>query len=428
MPARFSTQARRRLVLSLGAVLCAAAVALATSVGPDVTVFNITDVANYTTSGPEGGFRGYALGTDSCNVGDQPVWWCDSSTAFCTEEQHPVIAQNLYRLEAGRFEQIGMSWLKHGFFSLNSPNAACNPARPCGGAPHGGAQLGIGCTDVYGGGLNGSTPLGMRSEVNATTGQFPFPYTPVGTSAEPDQRVKVLDADVDIAAHPTALYWAETQYVAADDAAANNGLNNASYRSVSVGSAPSRFISVTGSTVREKTALHAWKATDPAVEISNADFTSDASTIVERFEGGLRATDLGGGLWHYEAAIRNMNSKRAARGYTMTFPPGTTLSNPGAHVISHHSGEPYTAEDWDVDVSGSVVTWSTDTFAINANANALRWGTTFTFRIDADHPPENRPTHMLTLFEPGTPNQVPIFSALFSDGFERGLAWAASFP
>jgi hypothetical protein len=63
-----------------------------------------------------------------------------------------------------------------------------------------------------------------------TTGAFPYPITVVGFSAAPDQRVKVLDSDLDPALHPGALYWAETQYVAADDAAANNGLNNASYR------------------------------------------------------------------------------------------------------------------------------------------------------------------------------------------------------
>ncbi len=99
-----------------------------------------------------------------------------------------------------------MSWLKHGLVSLNTPSSSCNPSQPCGGAPHGGDQLGVGCTDVYGASLNGSQPLGMRSEVNATTGGFPFPYTVVGFSAETDQRVKVLDDDVDVVLHPTATF------------------------------------------------------------------------------------------------------------------------------------------------------------------------------------------------------------------------------
>ena len=166
------------------------------------------------------------------------MWWCNSGTSYCNSAQHPVIAQNLYRLKAGRFEQIGMSWLKHGFLSTNSPNAACNPAQPCAGAPHGGDQLGLGCTDTYGAGLNGTRPLGMRSEVDPTPATFPYPYTSVGTAAAPDQRVRVLDTDLDPALNSGAVYWAEAQYVTEDEAAANNGLNNASYRRVTVGAAP----------------------------------------------------------------------------------------------------------------------------------------------------------------------------------------------
>lgn len=136
-------------------------------------------------------------------------------------------------------------------------------------------------------------------------------------------------------------------------------------------------------------------------------------------------------IWHYEVAIRNMNSRRAARAYSIAFPPGTTLSNAEVHVVSHHSGEPYTTEDWTIDTSaGNVVTWSTVTFAVNPNANALRWGATFTFRVDADQPPESRPVHPLTLFTPGTPPTVPLFEQIFHDGFERGIpaAWNGSSP
>ncbi len=441
-----SPQARRRLLSCVAAfvlAVVATAIALATTPGPDVTVIDVTDVGNYSPGGPVGGYRAYAIGTNSCNVGNQPVWWCNGNTAFCSDEQHPVIAQNLYRLTnvdhdgsgatppVPRFEQIGMSWLKHGFFSTNSPNPACNPLQPCASPPHNGEQLGVGCTDTYDSGLNGNRPAGMRSEVNATTGLFPYPYTAVGFSAAPDQRVKVLDSDLDPALHPGALYWAETQYVAADDAAAGNGLNNASYRTVTVGAAPARNISVTGSTVRERTALSAWKAADAGVQLGIADFTSDSSPIVERFETALRATDLGAGDWHYEVAIRNMNSRRAARAYSIAFPPGTTLSNAGVRVTSHHSGEPYTTEDWTIDTSaGNVVTWSTVTHAVNPNANALRWGTTFTFRVDADQPPESRPVHTLSLFLPGTPSTVLLFEQIFHDGFERGIpaAWNGSSP
>src|SRR5688572_7627793 len=135
-----SPRARRRLLFSVAAfvlAILATAIALATTPGPDVTVIDVTEVGNFTASGPEGGYRGYAIGTNSCNIGNQHLWWCNENTAYCSDEQHPVIAQNLYRLTnvdhdgsgatptVPRFEQIGMSWLKHGFFSTNSANAAC---------------------------------------------------------------------------------------------------------------------------------------------------------------------------------------------------------------------------------------------------------------------------------------------------------------
>ena len=34
------------------------------------------------------------------------------------------------------------------------------------------------------------------------------------------------------------------------------------------------------------------------------------------------------------------------------------------------------------------MTWSTETFATNQNANAIRWGTLYNFRFDADRPPQ----------------------------------------
>src|SRR5262245_9875310 len=108
-----------RRTLSLALLVAGSALAAHASVGPDVTVYQLTDISNY---GAFNGVRGYAIGTTSCNVGSTPVNWCDNSggCSGLTSRQHPVIAQNLYRLKSGRFEQIGMSWLKHGFVSTNS--------------------------------------------------------------------------------------------------------------------------------------------------------------------------------------------------------------------------------------------------------------------------------------------------------------------
>ena len=95
------------------------------AVGPDVVVFSLSGVGNY---GVSGGFAAYSVGTTSCNRGDTPLNWCDQGSGCAPgagPEDHPTIAQNLYRFKSGRFEQIGMSWLKHGFASLNGLDALC---------------------------------------------------------------------------------------------------------------------------------------------------------------------------------------------------------------------------------------------------------------------------------------------------------------
>jgi hypothetical protein len=389
--------------------------------GPDVTVFAFTDIGNF---GSANGFTGYSIGTTSCNRGDTPLNWCagGSCAPGAGPEDHPVIAQNLYRLKNGRFQQIGMSWLKHGFASLNLNTAGCAGAagQSCQGPPAGGAQLGVGCTDPYSAGLNGSQPLGRRSEVNGTTGVFPVPpSSPSGPYTVYDQRIKVASADVDSTLNPGATYWAEGQYIASDDASSNNSLNNASYRRVTVGTSPSFPLSMTGTFFEKQPAIFAWPAQDPSVDLVNVDIPG---SIVQRFHVGRKVTDLGGGVWHYEFAVHNQNSDRSARGFSVEFPGATNFTNVGFKDIEHHSGEPYAVDDWAVSSSGGLVSWATDTFAANPNANALRFATLFNFWFDADRPPTSGVVHTIQLFKPGTPSSIEftIVDDLFVDGFESG--------
>jgi hypothetical protein len=373
--------------------------------GPDVTIisFSGSSLGNY---GSFAGIHAYSIGTTSCNVGNQPVWWCDNNTAYCGSDQHPVIAQNLYRLKDGRFEQIGMSWLKHGFLSTNSQSATCLPGIGCTTPPHGGDQLGVGCTDTYGASLNGSRPLGMRSEVNATTGGFPFPYTVVATNTVIDQRLQIDETDLDPALNAGARYFAEGQYVTADDAQAGNGLNNASYREVLVGAGPGYDISFTGAMVREQSAIRVWPVIDPAVRLINVDYFSK---IVQRFEIASRVTQPQAGVWHYEVAVHNLNSERSGRALSFDFPDGAQISNVGFHDVDHHSGEPYATTDWTstVDAAHATVRWETESWNADHDANALRWGTTFSFWFDVDTGAE--PVGSLELFAPdAAADTVPL--------------------
>jgi hypothetical protein len=234
-----------------------------------------------------------------------------------------------------------------------------------------------------------------------------------------DQRVKVATTDLDAAQNAGATYFAEGQYIANDDAAAGNAFNNASYRRVTVGAAPNYTLTMTGTFFEQFPAIFAWPAQDTGVILINADVPG---TIVERYHVARKVTDLGGGVWHYEYAVHNQNSDRAARAFSVEFPVATGFTNVGFKGIVHHSGEPYATDDWTSSSTPNTLTWSTDTFATNANAHALRFATMFNFWFDADQPPSDAIINSIGLFKPGDPTSVDIaiVNDLFKDNFESG--------
>ena len=398
-----------------------------TSPGPDVTVYELNGTSNY---GASGGIRGYSVGTTSCNIGDQPLSWCDQGGGCgngTTNKDHPVIAQNMYRLKDGRFQQLGASWLKHGFTSLNQSGSGCGNGS-CVQPPLGGSQLGVGCTDPYTAGLNGNRPLGRKSEVNAANGDFPFPFGGGGsTAAVWNQRLAVAEADLDPALNSGATYYIEGHYIAPDDATSNNGLNNASYRKVTVASGTFN-LQMDGSTVRQKAAIEVWPVVDPTVELINLD---TPSVPAERFHVARKVTNLGGGLWRYEYAIHNMNSDRSADRLAIDFLEPTTITDVGFHDVNAHSNEPYDTTDWQIGTTFDGVSWTAPAFVPVENTNALRWATMYNFYFDANKPPSMIELHTLRLFKTGSPAALefwpgtPLETPLFADGFESGntTAW-----
>jgi hypothetical protein len=360
------------------------------TVGPDVIVGDLTGISDY---GSIGGVAAYSIGTTSCNIGDTPLLWQSSGL------NHPVIGQNMFRLEDGRFEQIGQSWLKHGFAAL-AGNVCCTCSGP------GGSQLDPGCSDPYGSGLNGSQGgLGPKFEVNPWTGAYAWPYTADNQTGNAIyKRIQVLNDDLDPNLHPGSTYYGEGQYVAADDAAAGNHFNNVGWRRMNVGSfsGGSWNVSFTGSTAREEPAIQAWQDVDPTVQLELASAVNDGIFIV-----GSNVYDNGNGTWDYEYAVYNQISERGARSFSVPILPGTNITNVGFHDVGYHSGEPFSGTDWTPVVSGSSVSWSTDTYAQDPNANAIRWGTLYNFRFTADAAPLAGQVE-LGLFKPGTGNSLAV--------------------
>jgi len=355
-----------------------------TPIGPDVVLSNMTEINHYS---PVGGTHAYITDSHTCNVGTGGLAWGTNT---------PLWTWNAYRLEGGRLEQIGMSWVKHGISAVPSPGCGMT----CLG--DGGTVLGAGCRDVYSADFNADQGiLGPRSQVNAFTGAFPGPSGDCDIDTSICKRLQIAESDLDPALHPDALYFFEVVFVAGDDAAALNAMNNASHKRVSVD--PAFSIGFAGAIAIGHPAITAWRdhglglnTPDPDIALGTIDVSADG-----RFHFAHRVKDLGGGQWRYEYALFNLNSHRAAASFHVPVPAGVAVSNVGFHDVAYHSGEPINGTDWAATVDANGITWAcTETFAANPNANALRYATMYTFWFDAGGPPAQN-TATIGLFRPG---------------------------
>jgi len=425
---------RGSFALALGSVLSVLLCTIpAQADGPDVIVSNLLGQANYGTQGDIGIF---AIGTVSCNVGDEDLDWIASTP------DHPVIAQNLYRLHEGRFEQIGMAWLKHGFAApceCSGGQSECEGT--CGYCVCSGSasRLAPGCSDIYTSGLNGSQAiLGPRSEVNAFTGAYPYPYT-IHFDQSGDAKFKRLQVHVDDlnpVLNEGAVYFAEGHYVAPDDATEGNGENNASWKRASV-TGPDvdgeYTLTLTGAVRTEEPAVHGWLEEDPSVDFNIVQVPGEGV-----FRVGATATLLNNGFYRYEYAVHNLNSDRSGGSFSVPLPVGIPriIENVGFHDIDYHSGDRPDPTDWTFEIQSDQIVWSTVDYETdtpcaepsdccpmgspcyadcnletnlceNRWANALRWSSLYNFRFDCNIPPDET-TLTLGLFKPGTPSEIPV--------------------
>ena len=352
----------------------------------DVIVGDLMDVSNYTTGGAVDGKRAYSVGTTSCNIGPQRLTWIDEGTSVL----YPVISQNMFRLNNGRFEQVGQAWLKHGFCALNG-NVCSNCPQQSNPAC---AYLMPGCSDPYGSGLNGDQGgLGPKHEVNAATGAFPANAL-VGASTGNGTlrgRLQVNDADLVIGGNTAnALFFVSSIYIHPEDAQFNTDNNNSSYRRVNVAQ-PSKTISLVDTTRRQDPPIFAWRAygggivnnqpvADPTVVLNPIDVPNDG-----RFWVGSKVIPLGGGQYRYEYAVMNLTSDRAADGFSIPLPPNAVVTNAGFKDVDYHSGELQRGDDWNIGVSSSAVTWTMpDLYADDRWENALRWDTMYNFWFECN--------------------------------------------
>jgi hypothetical protein len=379
--------------------------------GPD----DVTgDIASLDQLGREGnvgeGIVGLGVSSEDCNVGDVGIL-----VLPLPDVRHRLIEANLYRLSgfsgATRFEQIGQSWLKHTYGpSLgNVCGLGCRPF-DCGNPND---DLCPGCSDAYSAIQFAPCDLGPRSAVHPFTvampggdnlgeggscpGNFPannhighdHPHTDIFDYFGIKHRLQVRDVDLDPTMNPGARYFAEVAYLTPDEYLLHNGNqnNNVSHREFSVSGPDQDGVFVFTplfDTVRESPAIDAWPGAAQSL-IEPYPLEDGRAFVV------YQVTDLGAGLWHYEYAIYNMNLDAAVGSLRIPVASSVRVSNVGFHAPLAHAPEPnaddYSTAPWTVTRAGGNLTFATDDFSADPLANAIRYGTAYNFRFDADTAP-----------------------------------------
>ena len=380
--------------------------------GPDIITGDIGELGGLEQFGSSGTQVGLGVSTTSCNAGNVVV-----NFFALPATNHPIIPHNLYRMSGGsgnddRFEQIGQSWVKHAF-GADQLNAcfSCTPADF--------THLGVGCSDTYANFQNADADaLGSRAWINPFTGVFQSTasnhtgHIHTGTS----HRILVEGSDLNTTLNPGATYYAEVQYISSDEYAwcqthpgQCNMYNNASYRQYNVSGTTSFTFSEVGATVRMTAAINAWTGAtiNPIEPVPGTD---GRAFIAYKVTGPVA------GVYHYEYAIYNENLDRAIQSFSVPLGCGITLSNLGFHAPLNHPGFPndgtlgdagFSNAAWTSNQTFDALSWSSETFAQNQNANAIRWGTLYNFRFDSDRPP-HATNATIGFFKTGTPITVGI--------------------
>jgi len=386
--------------------------------GPDIIVGDLPDMVQVGSTGSQ---VGLGVATTSCNIGDQPV-----NFHALPNTDHPFFPQNLYRMSGGadnlqRFEQIGQAWIKHTFGAseddlcdVGCDTSNCTPFQ----------QLCPGCADPYLADENGWYDLlGSRAWVNPFTGAFPPGPSPYPSSNHTghnhdgaSHRIRVNVSDLNTTLNQGATYFAEAQYDTAQEyqwcqthPGQCNMYNNASYRHFLVNGTTNFTFSPLDQTVRMHPAITGW--TGATVNQAEPDPGNDGIWFM-----GYKVTNPTPGVYHYEYALYNQNLDRSIQSFSVPLSAGANLSNIGFHAPPQEPGwandgtlnnQGYSSMPWAVTQTSNSITWNSETFAQNQNANAIRYATLYNFRFDAGQPPQSA-SATVGFFKTGSPMMVAI--------------------
>ncbi len=318
------------------------------------------------------GTLGLSFNTTSCNNGSVNVPWYAPMA-----ENHPFIGLAMFREKNGRFEQIGRSWTKHGFYALASNQCDLG----CIGG--GGGTLNVGCSDTYSIANNGSQYwLGPRAEVNPHTAVWEclgswFDGTPVDCVRSNDgsglngvqHRLEVRESDLLVAG---ARYFYEGVYWVMDDV---NRANNYGWRECipTWNGTAWLFPDVGGGVLANPgPAILAWGG-----QTDSKDVAADDGTVVV----ANRVTDLGGGTWHYEYVVYNQSCARGIGRFEV--PVGAAnVTSASFRDIDLDAGN-----EWTMTLADGRITWATGSYGGAGATNPIPYQALFNFSFDANAAP-----------------------------------------
>ncbi|GJM22923.1 MAG: hypothetical protein DHS20C15_28380 [Planctomycetota bacterium] len=342
------------------------------------------------------GRAGLSMATTSCNLGTVNVPWLQANNVL--QEDHPGIGMNLFReadytvsgQSISRFEQVGVSWVKHGFFALS--NSQCIPCQN----PSNGTFLGVGCSDTYGTGNNGDRYwLGPRSEWNPHLGTWDadnsfFDGTPAGDgfrnengsgNGSVDHRLEAFDSDL---GDTSANYYYEAIYLVRGDEDISNNIGSRECFMNWNGFSWQFTTPSSGNPLIEGPALSKhWgdtRVTQALQDDPNAvpgDPSDDGNVVL-----AVDVTDLGNGTWRYEYALYNWTLDRGVDSFSV--PAFGPVSD-----FYFHDTDQEAANDWVPVVNGKNITWTFPGVNLPGHkvAGPLEWGTVYNFGFTSIYPP-----------------------------------------
>lgn len=321
-----------------------------------------------------GGEVGLSMRNTMCNPGSVSIPWYAQM-----QENHPKFGFLITRVSGGRMEQISdRSYCKHAFTSA-STSGGCGP---CNGI--GGNNMGVTCSDTYSAGNNaGRSNLGPPAEIDPWLGTWnhigsyfdqgdPNVGSPgnmdgngntinVG-SDEVKNRVTIKEADL---LTPGATYYYGIQLIHQGEALANRGDNIKSRGFQPTWNGSSWTVANTAVGEAFGSILQHWSG---ATVNMGTNGTSDGRIFV-----AAKTTSLGGGNYHYEYAVHNVDNSRAAATFRVPIDAAGTASNFSFRDIDTNALNNWTAAR----VGNEIV------FTAPGN-NPLEWNTIYNFGFDCN--------------------------------------------